>query len=169
MHDVPSWVYILFTAVTALGVMIQAMVLLGMLLAMKAAMGRLEQVSKMAEEHVVPMLASSKKTLEEVTPKLKMAAQNVLEASNALRFQSAHVNDTVDELLKKAESQAERVDEMLTGTLNSISHATAAMQRAVISPVRQMGAMFNGLRAGFDVFRRRERESHAAADGDHFV
>jgi hypothetical protein len=75
----------------------------------------------------------------------------------------------VDDLLKKAAVQADRVDEMVTGTLNSVAHATATMQKAVSGPVRQVGAVLNGLRAGFDVLRSKEREVHASADGDHFV
>jgi hypothetical protein len=79
------------------------------------------------------------------------------------------VSQTVDHLIQKAEVQAERVDDMVTGTLNSIAYATASLQRFVSGPARQVGAIFNGLRAGIDVLRSREREVHAAADGDHFV
>jgi len=73
-------------------------------------------------------------------------------------------------LLKKTEAQAERIDEMVTGTLNSIAHATATVQRTVAAPIRQASALFNGLRASFDVFRgSREPAAHSAADGDQFV
>jgi methyl-accepting chemotaxis protein len=167
-HDIPVWVYIVFTAVTAMGVMMQALVLLGMLFALKGALGRLNDVSKKAEEHLLPTLHTTRQLLEEVSPKLKVAAQNVLEASQTLRVESKNVAGTVDELLKKAAVQTERVDEMVTGTLNTVAHATATVQRAVAGPVRQMGAVLSGLRAGFDVLRNKEREAHAAADGDHF-
>lgn len=169
MHQVPEWVYIVFTAVTALGVLMQALVLLGMLVAMKGALGRLDQVSKLAEEHVLPALAAAQHLLEDVSPKLKVAADNVMQMSQTLRTQSVHVSDTVDDLLKKTEAQAVRADEMVTGTLNSIAHATATIQHAVLVPVRQVGAVLNGLRVGLDVLRSKERTTHAAADGDHFV
>jgi uncharacterized protein (DUF39 family) len=71
--------------------------------------------------------------------------------------------------LQKTEFQADRVDEMVTGTLNSIAHATATLQRAVSGPVRRISAVLNGVRAGIDVLRSREPEAHAAADGEHFV
>jgi hypothetical protein len=175
-HDIPTWVYILFTAVTALGVMMQALVLLGMLFALKGALGRLNEVSKKAEENVLPLLATSRSLMEEISPKLKVAAQNALEVSQTARevsltvkTESQNVAAAVDDLLKKAAVQADRVDEMVTGTLNSVAHATATMQKAVSGPVRQVGAVLNGLRAGFDVLRSKEREVHASADGDHFV
>lgn len=175
-HDIPTWVYILFTAVTALGVMLQALVLLLMFFALKGALGRLNEVSKKAEENVLPLLATSRSLLEEVSPKLKVAAQNALEVSQTarevsltLKTESQNVAAAVDDLLKKAAVQADRVDEMVTGTLNSVAHATATVQKAVSGPVRQVGAVLNGLRAGFDVLRSKEREVHASADGDHFV
>ena len=164
-----SWVYILFTALVAVGVLLQACVLIGMLVAMKAALGRMEKLAKVAEDEAVPLIQQSRKLLEEVSPKLKTAAQNLMEASQKLRTQADHVNGAVDDLLKKTELQASRVDEMITGTLNSISHATATFQRAVAVPVRQVSAVFSGLRAGFDALRSRNHEAHAAVDGDHFV
>lgn len=168
-HDIPAWVYILFTAVTAAGVVMQALVLLGMLIAVKTGLRRLDDVTQEAKEHALPALATARQLLEEVSPKLKVAAQNVLEVSNTLRQESTHVSGAVDELLKKAEVQVDRVDEMVTGTLNSIAYATSTVQRAVSTPMRQVGAVLSGLRAGFDVLRSRERNAHAAEDGDHFV
>lgn len=176
MHQVPQWIYITFTAVTAAGVLLQAFVLLGMLLALKGALGRLDQVSKVAEEHIIPTLASARSLIEEMAPKMKAAVQNVADASQQamqlslnLKNQSAQVGETLDALLRKTEIQAERVDEIVTGTLNTVAHATATLQHAVAVPARQIGAVLSGLRAGLDVLRSRGREVHAAADGDHFV
>ena len=50
MHqEIPQWVYIVFTAVTAAGVLMQALVLLGMLFALKSALRRVDEVTKKAE------------------------------------------------------------------------------------------------------------------------
>jgi flagellar biosynthesis chaperone FliJ len=154
----------------------QALVLLGMLFALKGALGRLNELSKKAEENVLPLLATSRSLLEEVSPKLKVAAQNALEVSQTakevsltVRAESTKMAGALDDLLQKAAVQADRVDEMVTGTLDSVAHATATVQKAVSGPVRQVNAVLNGLRAGFEVLRSKEREAHAAADGDHFV
>lgn len=163
-------VQLAFTIVTALAVLMQAFVLLGMLIALKAALGRLDQVTTKAEEHALPALETARHLLEEVTPKLKVAAQNVMELSETLRTRTATVSDTVDDLLKKAEGQVDRVDEMVTGTLDSIAHATATVQKAVVTPVRQVSAILSGLRVGFDVLRSRNHHTTPApADGDQFV
>lgn len=168
-HNTPEWVYIAFTAVTAISVLIQALVLLGIYVAMKTAIRRMDEVTKKAEEHALPALATARHLLDEIAPKLKIAAQNALEVSETLKTRSVIVADAVDDLMQKAEVQVDRVDEMVTGTLNSIAHATATVQKAVVTPVRQVGAVLSGLRAGFDVLRSKERPAAASADGDPFV
>jgi methyl-accepting chemotaxis protein len=164
-----SWVYILFTALVAVGVLLQAGVLVGILIAMRASLKRVEKLAAMAEEHAIPALTSAKNLLDTVSPKLKIAAENVAAASETLRTESQHVTETLDGVLKKTEAQAQRVDEMITGTLNAVADATASVQRAVSAPVRQVHAVLNGLRAGLDVLRNRNRDAHAGADGETFV
>lgn len=164
-----SWVFILFTALIAVAMLVQAGVLVGMFFAAKASLKRVESLAAVAEQHAVPALVAAKSLLDAVSPKLKIAAENVAAVSETLRTQTQNVNQTLDDVLKKTEAQAERVDEMITGTLNAVADATAAVQRAVTAPVRQVNALLNGLRVGMDVLRGRNREAHAAADGDHFV
>ena len=175
MHEMPL-IYVIFTAVTAVGVLLQAIVLLAMLLALKGALGRLDQVSKLAEEHVIPTMAATRKLLEEIGPQLKTAVLNAVETTRqvaavtkTVREKTDQASVTLDDLLKRAETQAERVDEMVTGTLDSLAQATAVLQRMTSGPSRRISAILNGLRAGFDVLVGREREVQAAADGDHFV
>jgi methyl-accepting chemotaxis protein len=175
-HGIPDWIYITFTAVTAVGVLMQALVLLGMLFALKGALGRVNEISKKAEEHALPLLQSTRALLEEVSPKLKVAAQNALEVSQTakevsqtVKAESTRVAASVDDLMKKASVQVDRVDEMVTGTLNSVAHATASVQKAVSGPVRQVSAVLNGLRAGLGALRHKEHEVDVAADSDQFV
>ena len=163
------WVYILFTALVAVGVLLQACVLLGMLIAMRASLKRMEKLATMAEEHAIPALTSAKNLVDAVAPKLKVAADNVAAASETLRTESQHVTETLEGVLKKTEAQAQRVDEMITATLNTVADATASVQRAVTAPMRQVHAVLNGLRAGLDVLRNRQRDAHAGADGETFV
>jgi len=164
------------TSVTAVGVLLQAAFLGGMLFALKKALSRLDDVSKMAEEQIVPTMGMARKLLEEEGPKIKTAIKEVAETcanvkaiTHKARTITAEAGTAVEDLLVKTETQAARVDEMLTGTLDSIAQATATLQRYVGTPSRQIGALMNGLRAGFDVLRSRGREAHVAADGEHFV
>ena len=84
-HEIPTWIYLVISGVTAGAVLLQALVLVGMLFALKGALGRLNEVSKKAEENVLPLLATSRTLLEEVSPKLRVAAQNALEISQTAK------------------------------------------------------------------------------------
>ena len=175
-HNIPEWLYIAFTAVTALGVILQAGALLGMLFALKGALKRVNEVTVKAEEIAVPAFESTRDLLKDVSPKLKVAAQNLLEVSqtakevsNTVRAESTQMAVALNDVLARASVQVDRVDEMVTGTLSSVAHATSTLQRAVSGPARPVGALLSGLRAGFDVLRKKENGVHAAADGDHFV
>jgi len=182
-HDLPTLFQIIFTIVTAIGVLMQAFVLLGMLLALKGALKKVDEIVTKAEEHVVPVLQSTKDLLQDISPKVKVATQNLVdvsltakevsqnakEVSNTVRAESAQMAVALNDVLARAAVQVDRVDEMVTGTLASVAHATGTLQKVVSGPVRQIGALLSGLRAGFDVLRKKEAEVHASADGDHFV
>lgn len=169
MQPTPPWVPIVLTAVTAFGILMQAVILVAILLAVKRTLNKANELMKTAEGHAMPILATTRKLVDETAPKVKVVVQNVTDITEKLKSQTTHVNQTVDDLLKKTEGQADRVDEMITGTLNSIAHATATMQKVVSTPVRQVGAVLTGLRVGFGVLRSKEQEPRTEPDGNHFV
>lgn len=160
MMGVPGWVFAVAAVATAVGVLIQAAVMLGIGIGAFVAFKRVNQISKLAEQHVVPMLNTARDLLNETSPKVKVVTQNVVEITEKAKVQAAHASTAMDDLLKKTESQADRVDEMITGTLNSLSHATATMQKAVSIPVRQVGAVLHGLKVGLETLRTKERNGH---------
>ncbi len=148
--------YIIFTAVTALGVLLQAFVLLAMYLAIRKAVSKMHAVTDEFKVHALPAVATARGLLEDVSPKLKVAASNLVEASHSLRYQADHVNSTVDELLNRTNVQIARVDEMTTAVLNTVAHATNVLQHAAAGPLRQISGVFMGVKAGFDVLRRKK-------------
>jgi methyl-accepting chemotaxis protein len=175
-HDIPAIFQIIFTVATAFGVLMQAFVLLLMFFALKGALTRMNEVSRRAEEHVLPALETTKDLLKEISPKVKVATQNLLEVSqtakdvsNTVKAESTQMAVALNDILERTAVQVDRIDEMVTGTLSTVAHATGVLQKAVSGPARQVGALLSGLRAGLDVLRKKDNGVHAAADGDHFV
>ncbi len=157
--QLPQIYYIIFTAVTAAGVLLQAFVLLGMYLAIRESSKKLHQVTAEVREHLLPTLSTSRQLLEDISPKLKVASTNILEASNTLRHQANHLNDTVEVILNKTNAQVERVDEMVGGVLNTVSHAASAVEQAAAAPIRQVSGVFAGIKTGFDVLFNRQKSA----------
>lgn len=162
-------VLMIFTAVSSLGVLLQAFILLGIFLAVKKAAARLTEVTDEAKGNLLPILVTSRSLLDEVSPKIKVITNNLVETTNKLREQAIHVNATVDDIVDKSRVQAARVDEMVAGTLDTIEHATEAIQHSISAPIRQISGVLNGLRAGFEVLKRRQQAERETADSDLFV
>jgi hypothetical protein len=161
--QLPQIYYIIFTAITAIGVLLQAFVLLGMYLAIRQTSRKMHEITEEMRGHLIPAIASTRRLIDDLSPKLKIASTNLVEASHTLRHETIHIKAAVDDVLDKTTAQAERVNEITSGILNSLEHATVALQHAASVPIRQISGIMAGLKAGFDVLRRKEKEPEPAA------
>jgi methyl-accepting chemotaxis protein len=165
MHSqLPPIYYIIFTGITCFGVLMQAFVLLGMFLVLKRTMDKMHAVTEELRPHLLPAVSTARNIIEESAPRIKVAVNDVVEMTHKVRIEVDHVSATVDDLLKKANAQANRVDEMVTASIDSASHATHAVQHAFSVPVRQASALFAGLKAGFEVLRRKNHSERPPED-----
>ena len=173
--QLPPIYYVIFTGVTMLAVLLQALVLLGMFLALRKALTKMLAITDELRPHIVPIIATTRNIVEEsapkikdviheTAPKIKAAVNDVAEVTHKVRTEVDHVSMTLDELLKKANAQASRVDEMVSAGIDSAAHATHAVQHVISVPVRQASALFAGLRAGFDVLRGRNHSAYTPSD-----
>lgn len=160
---------IAITAVTSIGILIQACVVIAIFIAGRKALTKVTQLVEDAREHLTPVLATSRGLLEDVSPKIKVITTNLTEVSDALRHQSNKINSAVDEVVGRTRNQAARVDGIVTGTLDGINNATASIQEGISAPVRKVTGFVNGLRAALDVLLQRSRTDHSTADRDLFI
>jgi methyl-accepting chemotaxis protein len=165
--QIPQYVFIIFTAVTSVGVLLQALVLLGMFLGLKQTQKKIIELVAKANEHLIPALSNSRSLLEEISPKIKIITANLVETSGYVRDETRHIHDAVDEVVDRSKAQAARVDEMVSGTLDSVTHATRTLQDGIAAPIRQLHGVLNGVRAGLDVLRGRDHVH--PSDPDMFV
>jgi len=100
-------------------------------------------------------------TLEELAPKLKTITANLVEVSETLKQESQNVKASVDDVLERTRAQTARVDEIVSGTLDGLTQASAAIRQGIEVPMRHITAIFNGLRAGFGVLRSKPSEERA--------
>jgi methyl-accepting chemotaxis protein len=159
--QLPQIYYIIFTAITAVGVLLQAFVLLGMYIAIRQSTKKLHEITDEVRVHLLPTVNATRQLIEDLSPKLKIATSNLVEVSHTLRHETKHVSATMDDVLSKTKAQAARVDEMMSGVLNTVEHASAVVQHSVAAPLRQVSGVMAGLKAGFDVLRGKEKEPEA--------
>jgi phage-related protein len=160
---------IAITAVTSIGILIQACVVIAIFIAGRKAITKVTELVDEAREHLSPVLATSRSLLEDVSPKIKIITSNLTEVSQSIRHQSTHINSAVDEVVDRTRNQAARVDGIVTGTLDGINSATASIQESISAPVRKVTGFVNGVRAALDVLLQRARTDHDRADRDLFI
>lgn len=161
MQSPPSDYYlvlVIFTAVTALSLLLQACCLLGMAVVVFKTMKKMRALAEEAKAKAFPVIASAQALLDDVGPKLKTATSEVSEISQKVRHQANSLNETLDTALEKANVQIRRIDEMVTGTIDAVEQASRAIESAVAAPTRRISGVLQGIRVGMGVFLGRQRE-----------
>ena len=157
MHELPPTYYIIFTAVTAAGVLLQAFVLLAIFIALRKSMGEFREIAHEVKGKALPAIDSARSLLEDVGPKLRVATSNLEEVSHTLRQQAGHLNQTVESLLNRTDAQIRRVDDMVTAVFNAVDQGSRALENAVSIPARRFTGVINGVRAGVETLVGRRK------------
>lgn len=151
-------VLVIFTAITALSLLIQACSLLAMFIVLRKSISKMQALAEEMKAKALPTIASAQALIDDVGPKLKTATSEFSELSQTLRHQARNVNQTLDSALVKANAQIRRIDEMVTATVDAVDNAGRAIENAVASPTRRVSGVIHGLRVGLGVFLGRERQ-----------
>lgn len=151
-------VLVIFTAITALSLLIQACSLLAMFIVLRKSVGKMQALADEMKAKALPTLASAQALMDDIGPKLKTATSQFSEITESFRHQARNVNETLDSVLVKANAQIRRIDEMVTGTFNAVDNASKVIESAVAAPTRRVSGIVHGLRAGLGVFLGREKE-----------
>jgi flagellar hook-basal body complex protein FliE len=151
-------VLVIFTAITALSLLIQACSLLAMFIVLRKSVSKMQGLAEEMKAKALPTIASAQALIDDVGPKLKTATSQFSEISQNLRHQAYNINETMDNALVKANAQIRRIDEMVTGTMDAVDNASRAIESAVAVPTRRVSGIIHGVRVGLGVFLGREKE-----------
>ncbi len=141
-----------FIALTGIAVLLQAGVLLALYLAFRQSSARIEAIATEVKEKVLPTVVQAEALLAEVRPKLQLITDNLQESSMLVRDQVQRVDATVTDTVDRARLQIIRADELLSRTLDRVEHTSDLVHRTVISPVRQLSGLMQGLTVGLEFF-----------------
>jgi methyl-accepting chemotaxis protein len=148
-----------FVALTAIAILLQAGLLLGMYLTMRKSTERMEALASEVKTKVLPTLEQVQEVLTDVRPKVTTIVANAEHATTVLRGQLERIDATVNDVVDRARLQIIRGDEMLTRTMDRVEQTTEVVQKTVISPVRQVSGLMQGITAGLECFFGRGRRN----------
>jgi hypothetical protein len=149
-----------FIALTGIAVMLQAGVLLAMYLVMRKSSARIEAIADEIKTKVLPTIDHAQAMLIDVRPKLQTIADNLQQSTHMLRSQVERVDASVNDTVDRARLQVIRADELLSRTLDRVEKTSDMVHQTVISPVRQISGLMQGITVGLEfLFGGRARKN----------
>jgi methyl-accepting chemotaxis protein len=139
-----------FIAVTAAAVLLQAGILAALYLAMRKSSARMEALAVEVKTKALPTLETAQAILTELRPKLTVIADNLTETTHSVRSQVERVDATVSDAVDRARLQVIRADELLSRTLDRVEETSDMVHQTVVSPVRQFSGLIQGVTAGIE-------------------
>ena len=149
-----------FIALTGIAVFLQAGVLMAMYFAMRKSGERMEALASEVKTKVMPTVEQAQRMLTEMGPQLEVIIDNIEGATTVIRSQIERVDATVADAVDRARLQIIRGDELLTRTMDRVEHTSELVQKTVVSPVRQLSGLMQGITVGLEfLFGGRNRRN----------
>jgi len=139
-----------FIAVTAAAVLLQAGILTALYLGVRKTSARMEALAEEVKTKAVPALETAQAMLTELRPRLQVVADNLMETTIAVRSQVERMDATVTDVVDRARLQVIRADDLLTRTLDRVEETSDMVHKTVVSPVRQFAGLIQGVTAGIE-------------------
>ncbi len=166
-----------FVGLTGIAVLLQAFVLLAMYIAMRKSSERLEALATEVKSKILPTVERAQTLMGELEPKLIFIAGNLEESTKVMRSQVQRVDAAVNDVVDRARLQIIRADELLSRTLDRVEETSDMVHKTVISPVRQLAGMMQGITVGLEFLfggggRRNggpRTERHAVPQDEMFI
>ncbi len=139
-----------FIALTGVAVLLQAGILMAMYFTMRKTSERMEALAAEIKSKILPSVEQAQQMLTEMRPKLQVIVDNLQEATTVITSQVKRVDATVNDVVDRTRLQVIRADELLTRTMDRVEQTTEVVQKTVVSPVRQLSGLMQGITVGLE-------------------
>ncbi|HEX3820454.1 MAG TPA: hypothetical protein VHW45_08985 [Candidatus Sulfotelmatobacter sp.] len=139
-----------FVFLTGIAVLLQAGVLLAMYVAMRKSGERMEALATEVKTKLMPSVLQAQEIMTEMRPKLGVIVDNLQDTSTLVRSQVQRVDATVTDVVDRTRLQVIRADELFTRTLDRVEQTSEVVQKTVVSPVRQISGLMQGITVGLE-------------------
>jgi hypothetical protein len=159
----------IFIAVTSAAVVIQAVILVVMYLAVRQTTARTEVLANEVRSKVLPTIELAQSMLLDLRPKVENIVNNFNDSSVLVRHQVERLDATMGDLLDRARLQVIRADELVGKALDQVEETGDLVHKTVVSPVRQVSGVLQGLTAGLEFFFSGRRKSRNGVEDEMFI
>jgi hypothetical protein len=147
----------LFIIFTAVAVIIQAGILVALFVVVRKTTGRVEKLASEVNTKALPLIETTQSLLVEVKPRVIDIVANAEESARIARAQMERLDATVSDIVDRTRLQVIRADELVNRTMDRVEETTDMVHRTVVSPIRRLSGLVQGLSAGLEFFLGRKR------------
>ena len=153
-----------FVVVTALAVVLQAIILIALFIQLRRTAARVEQTVADLNTKVTPLVSRVQLLVEEISPRITGIVADASEITRLARGEAQKVDRVLSEALERLRMQIIHVDHILTGAMEAMEEAGSRLRQTVWTPVVKATALLRGVQAGID-FLRTVRQRRPPIDG----
>jgi hypothetical protein len=142
-----------FVVVTALAIVVQAVVLIALFIQLRRTAARVEQVVTDLNTKLTPLISRVQILVDDVSPRISGIIADASEIARLARGEAQKVDRILSEALERLRMQLIHVDHVLTGAMEAVEEAGTHLRQTVWGPVVRATALIRGVQAGIDFFR----------------
>jgi hypothetical protein len=142
-----------FVVVTAVAVVLQAIVLVALFLQLRRTAARVEETITDLNARLTPVLSRVQLLVEDVSPRISGIIADASELIRLARGQAQKVDRVLTETIERLRLQLVHVDQILTGAMEAVEEAGSRLRETVWGPVVKATAIIRGIQTGLEFFR----------------
>src|SRR5579863_8413887 len=142
-----------FVVVTALAIVLQAVVLIALFIQLRRTAARVEQTVADLNTKVTPLISRVQILVDDISPRISGIVADASEITRLARGEAQRVDRILNEALERLRMQLIHVDHILTGAMEAVEEAGSHLRQTVWGPVVKATALVRGGQAGIDFFR----------------
>lgn len=163
MTENQALVLIIFVAV---GVVVHIATMIALYSTTRSSAARMKALADKVENTAMPALQAAQTLIVDSRPKITSIIDNLAVTTTTLRGQMERLDATVNDIVDRTRLQVIRADEIVTRTMDRVEETTELVHHTVVSPVRHIAGILQGITAGVGAFVSRGRHGRQAA-GTH--
>jgi len=144
-------------------IVIQIALLAAVLSAVKSSAKRMESLADEIQRRALPTLDAAQQLITTTKPRIEEIIANAADSTATLKAQLDRLDDTVSDIVDRTRLHVIRADNLVGKTIDRVEQTTELVHTTVISPIRQVSAIMQGLTAGLTALMGRHAKSSGSS------
>lgn len=131
-----------------IAIVVEIAILIAILLKVKRSANKVEALANEVQRRALPALDQAQELLTNTKPRIEEIITNAAESTATLRLQIDRLDSTVSDIVDRTRLHVIRADNLVGKTLDRVEETTEMVQTTVVSPIRQISGVLQGVTAG---------------------